>query len=228
MDDSAEVTGSTAEGSGTRPGLRILPTGTLVVRYVLLADIGVGGMGVIYRAYDPQLERPVALKLLRAAGDDEAASRFRERLLREAQALAQLAHPNVVAVHDVGTFGEGVFIAMEFIEGQTQRSISIRETALGPDNPELVKPLLAMGRLELSRHAAASAKPPLERALAIRGATPGDEADVRFVLAQVLWSGGDRERALGLARQAQELYAKSAAYKRDAIGELALWLDQHR
>src|SRR5262245_14445134 len=120
MQDSGEDTGSTADGVGPRRSeVDILPAGTCVGRYVLLADIGLGGMGVIYKAYDPQLERPVALKLLRASGDDEAASRFRERLLREAQALAQLAHPNVVAVHDVGTFGGGVFIAMEFIEGQT-------------------------------------------------------------------------------------------------------------
>src|SRR5207248_6444190 len=97
----------------------LLAPGTVVGRYVLLGDIGIGGMGVIYKAYDPQLERPIALKLLRASGSDEAAARFRERLLREAQALAQLSHPNVVSVHDVGTFGDGVFIAMEFIEGQT-------------------------------------------------------------------------------------------------------------
>ncbi len=119
MDDSADHTASTADGTSVRRGVDILPPGTRVGRYVLLADIGLGGMGVIYKAYDPQLERPIALKLLRATGDDEAASRFRERLLREAQALAQLAHPNVVAVHDVGTFGDGVFIAMEFVEGQT-------------------------------------------------------------------------------------------------------------
>ena len=121
IDDSgADDTVSTEDGKGpVRRGVDILPAGTRVGRYVLLTDIGLGGMGVVYKAHDPQLERPIALKLLRATGDDEAASGFRERLLREAQALAQLQHPNVVAVYDVGTFGDGVFIAMEFVEGQT-------------------------------------------------------------------------------------------------------------
>src|SRR5262245_37690244 len=72
-------------------------------------------MGVVYAAYDPELDRRVALKLLHAGGSVEA----RKRLLREAQAMARLAHPNVIAVHDVGTWGDEVFVAMEFVEGPT-------------------------------------------------------------------------------------------------------------
>jgi serine/threonine protein kinase/tetratricopeptide (TPR) repeat protein len=119
MDNHPDLTQSTVAIGEPSPSLPKLPPGSRVGRYVLLVELGKGGMGVVYKAYDPELERPVALKLLRASGEGEAAARFRERLLREAQALAQLSHPNVVAVHDVGTFGEGVFIAMEFVEGQT-------------------------------------------------------------------------------------------------------------
>ncbi len=95
-----------------------LASGTNVGRYVVLRWLGAGGMGVVYAAYDPELDRKVALKLLRGAlaRDVELG---RVRLVREAQALARLAHPNVVAVHDVGAFGEQVFVAMEFVAGTT-------------------------------------------------------------------------------------------------------------
>jgi tetratricopeptide (TPR) repeat protein len=98
----------------------VLPRGTVVGRYLLVEPVGEGGMGVVYRAFDPELDRAVAVKLIRSAagpGSDEA----RARLLREAQAMARLAHPNVVAVHDVGTFGDQVFVAMELLSGQTVR-----------------------------------------------------------------------------------------------------------
>jgi serine/threonine protein kinase/tetratricopeptide (TPR) repeat protein len=75
-------------------------------------------MGVVYRAYDPELDRPVALKLLRAASDGWGGAQ-RDRLMREAQALARLQHPNVIAVYDVGTFRGDVFIAMELVEGSS-------------------------------------------------------------------------------------------------------------
>jgi serine/threonine protein kinase/tetratricopeptide (TPR) repeat protein len=97
-----------------------LGRGTCVGRYVLLDPLGQGGMGVVYKAYDPELDRPIALKLLRAADGD--APHLRERLLREAQALARLTHPNVIAVHDVGTYRGHVFIAMELVEGKTLRA----------------------------------------------------------------------------------------------------------
>src|SRR5262249_19886843 len=79
--------------------------------------------GVVYKAYDPELERAVALKLLHpAAGADASkASTRRDRLLREAKALARLSHPNVLAVFDVGTHEDDVFLATEFVEGATLR-----------------------------------------------------------------------------------------------------------
>ncbi len=94
--------------------------GTKVGRYLILEQLGHGGMGVVFKAYDPELDRNIALKLLRVRRNSESkANRARSRLLREAKALAQLSHPNVVAAYDVGTMGNDVFIAMELIEGLT-------------------------------------------------------------------------------------------------------------
>src|SRR5215468_304512 len=84
--------------------------GTCVGRYLIEREIGAGGMGVVYAARDPELDRVVALKLVR--GDN--GTTMPARLRREAQAMAQLAHPNVVAVYDVGTFEDHIFIAMEY------------------------------------------------------------------------------------------------------------------
>ncbi len=101
----------------------VLEKGTCVGRYLVAARIGKGGMGEVYQAFDPDLNRPVALKLLtlkrKNQDDSDADSLHRSRLLREAQALAQLAHPNVVTVYDVGVVDDSVFIAMELVEGQT-------------------------------------------------------------------------------------------------------------
>jgi serine/threonine protein kinase/tetratricopeptide (TPR) repeat protein len=92
-----------------------LAAGAPVGRYVILARLGRGGMGVVYRAYDPELDRHVALKLLKSS--DPWASAQRDRLMREAQALARVQHPNVIAVYDVGTHEGDVFLAMELVEG---------------------------------------------------------------------------------------------------------------
>ncbi len=84
-------------------------------RYLILTTLGEGGMGVVYTAYDPQLDRKVAIKLLRGRATEAA----RSRLQREAQAMAQLSHPNVVPVFDVGAVDGQVFVAMDFVVGQT-------------------------------------------------------------------------------------------------------------
>ncbi len=99
------------------PGDAPLPRGAVVGRYVVIGLVGAGAMGVVYAAWDPQLERKVALKLLHPDGGSGAGDGT--RLLREAQAMAQLQHPHVIAVHDVGTIGERVFVAMELVDGQT-------------------------------------------------------------------------------------------------------------
>ena len=100
--------------------IEALPRGAMVGRYVVLEHIGAGGMGVVYAAYDPDLDRRVALKVLRATLDDESEGDVaRARLLREGRAMASVHHTNIIAVHDVGTHEQRVFIAMEFIDGYT-------------------------------------------------------------------------------------------------------------
>lgn len=95
--------------------------GKLVGRYLLLQHIGAGGLGDVYSAFDTELERKVAIKLLRV--DDAVAGTVpgnrRSRMLREAQAIAQVRHANVVVIHDVGDFGDDVFLAMELLDGGT-------------------------------------------------------------------------------------------------------------
>ena len=99
---------------------RQLGRGIALGRYIVLSKLGGGGMGVVYAAYDPELDRRVAVKLLRTQADTEShAQAAQARLLREAQAMARLSHPNVISVHDVGALGTQVFIAMEFVEGKT-------------------------------------------------------------------------------------------------------------
>jgi eukaryotic-like serine/threonine-protein kinase len=91
--------------------------GVIIGRYVVLSKLGAGAMGVVLAAYDPELDRKVALKLLNPrSGPQDAA---RARLQREAQALARLDHPNVVGVYDVGVHEGQLFVGMEFVEGQT-------------------------------------------------------------------------------------------------------------
>ncbi|MDX1998036.1 MAG: serine/threonine-protein kinase [Thermoanaerobaculia bacterium] len=93
--------------------------GQWVGRYLVLGELGRGGMAVVYAAYDPELDRKVALKLLGPKLAEEGDTAAAERLLREAQALARLSHPNVVQVHDAGTAFGQVFLTMELVSGST-------------------------------------------------------------------------------------------------------------
>ncbi|WAS92407.1 serine/threonine-protein kinase [Nannocystis punicea] len=86
-------------------------------RYVVLGRLGAGGMGVVHAAYDPQLGRRVALKFL--APGIAADPLARARMVREAQAMALLAHPNVATVHDAGVQDDRVWLAMELVDGET-------------------------------------------------------------------------------------------------------------
>ena len=94
--------------------------GARVGRFVVLEPIGRGGMGIVVAAYDPVLDRRVAVKLLHASTAPAAA--LDAQLLREAQAMARLAHPNVVTVHDAGAADGRVYLAMEHVDGGTLRS----------------------------------------------------------------------------------------------------------
>jgi hypothetical protein len=95
-----------------------LPRGANVSRYRILEAIGAGGMGIVYAAHDPELDRNVAIKLLRPRESEDDGT-LRARIVREARAMARLSHPNVVAVYDVGTVGTQIFVAMELVEGKT-------------------------------------------------------------------------------------------------------------
>jgi eukaryotic-like serine/threonine-protein kinase len=112
-DLAARRKASDAEGERYAAGSRI-------GRYVVSGSLGMGGMGVVLDAHDPDLDRRVALKLVRT-GRVKDSTLLRDRLLREAQALARLSHPNVVAVYDVGTLDDGVYVAMEYVPGPTLR-----------------------------------------------------------------------------------------------------------
>ncbi|MDC0673291.1 protein kinase domain-containing protein [Nannocystis radixulma] len=101
------------EGAEVVPAL---PASGRIGRFVLLRELGRGAMGVVFAAYDEELDRKVAIKLLHA-GRGHDASHGRAMLLREAQALARLAHPQVIAVHEVGVVEEAVFVAMEYVAG---------------------------------------------------------------------------------------------------------------
>ena len=107
------------EGSDPRPLGDSREVADRYGRYVVLGRLGAGGMGEVFAAWDPELDRRVALKRLQVDSDKRG---HRARLLREAQAMARLRHPNVVAVHDVGSREGEVFIAMEYVEGQTLRA----------------------------------------------------------------------------------------------------------
>ncbi len=98
------------------PGAPSLALGAQVGRYVVEGLLGEGGMGVVYAAKDPALGRTVALKLLRPGGEGDEG---RARLVREAQAMARLSHPNVLPLFELGTEGGSVFLAMERVEGPT-------------------------------------------------------------------------------------------------------------
>ncbi len=100
-----------------RPFIGSLVPGSRVDRYQILGAVGRGGMGEVYAAYHPDLDRRIALKVVGESG--AGAPERRARLLREARAIARLSHPNVIAVHDAGTVGDRVYIAMEFVEGET-------------------------------------------------------------------------------------------------------------
>jgi hypothetical protein len=108
-----------ARGSDHGPALEL---GVMVGRFVALELIGRGGMGTVYTAYDPELDRYIALKLLHHQARTVTGDRARAQILAEAQAMARISHPGVVAIYEVGTFRDRVFAAMELVEGTTLRA----------------------------------------------------------------------------------------------------------
>ncbi|HWC31782.1 MAG TPA: Stk1 family PASTA domain-containing Ser/Thr kinase [Actinomycetota bacterium] len=111
-------------------------------RYVIAARVASGGMGEVYRAHDPVLDREVAIKVLhRSFADDPG---FIERFRREARAAAMLSHPNIVAIHDWGETAGTYFMVMEYIRGPNLRTLLLRDGALAPSQAvDVVSQVLA-------------------------------------------------------------------------------------
>ncbi len=112
-------------------------------RYRVVDKLGEGGMGTVWLAHDDDLDRPLAIKLVRGDGDPR-------RLLREARSMARLSHPNIATVHDVGVHGDGIYVAMEYIDGPTLREWLTRRPAW----PELLSVLAQAGRGLAAAHEA--------------------------------------------------------------------------
>ncbi len=129
-------------GAGLRPGDE-------VGRYVLLRPLASGGMGMVYLAFDPELDRNVALKLLLPRARDR--DRDRDALIGEARSLAQLSHRNVVGVYDVGVFGQQVYVALEYVAGH---SFEQWQRARARDWTEVLDVLLAAAEGLAAAHAA--------------------------------------------------------------------------
>ncbi|MEO7735107.1 MAG: protein kinase, partial [Kofleriaceae bacterium] len=150
LDDCAtcrQLVGVAAHNEARPARLALAPGDAVGQRYLVRAAIGAGAMGVVYRATDPRLSRDVALKLLdpRHTPDEPISP----RLLAEAHALARLSHPNVVAIHDVGTHADRVFLAMEL--GEETFAAWLRRAARTP--PEILRLLRQAGEGLAAAHA---------------------------------------------------------------------------
>ncbi len=181
-DDRTIAAGVNGSDATLTADLAELEPGAVIARYRIVGRLGAGGMGVVYRAHDAQLDRDVALKLLRI-GDD--GTEGRTRMLREAKAAAKIRHPNVVTVYDAGEVFGRVFIAMELIDGVTLKA---HFRGRKRDWREVVEIMLGAGEGLAAAHAAG---------LVHRDFKPDN----------VLVEAGGRVRVLdfGLARPAAEM-----------------------
>ncbi len=187
LEDAAQVT-LAGDGEAATVSRAPLVAGSRLGRYEVLTKLGSGGMGVVYAAFDPVLDRRVAIKVLIGGGAADS-TLGRGRMLREAQAMARLSHPNVIAVHDVGTVDDRVYIAMELVEGPSLGQwLSERQRSFA----EILELFLAAGRGLAAAHAAG---------LIHRDFKPDN----------VLVATGPRPLVMdfGLARRADELHSLS-------------------
>lgn len=117
---SATTPLSLAQARDSQPAPLLLPALPQTIdRFILLERLGEGGMGVVFAAYDPKLDRKVALKLIHEVRREDGERR--QRMEREAQAMAKLSHPNVVTVYEVGDFETRLYLVMEFVKGSDLR-----------------------------------------------------------------------------------------------------------
>ncbi len=178
-----------------------------VGRYLVERELGSGGMGLVYAGYDPELGRKVAIKLMRPESGRADPSQGKARLLREAQALAQLTHPNVISIHDVGTFGDQVFIAMEYVEGCTLTDWLSAEKRTWS---EIVSIFVQAG----SGLGAAHAKGIVHRDFKPDNLWVGEDGRARvldFGLARSIWTGhGEKLQAADASREQSRLSPRLA------------------
>ncbi len=129
-----------------------------IARFTLVRPLGKGGMGTVYEAYDPELDRAVAIKVVRVREADAIAplrdADGRARLLEEGRALARLVHPNVVTVHEVGTHEGEAFVVMELVKGPNLRAWMQRPGDERRSWPEVVDVFVAAANGLAAAHAA--------------------------------------------------------------------------
>lgn len=232
--ETVDVLGSKARAARERGGrvgesdrAELVAEGIKIGRYHLLELVGTGGMGMVWGAWDPQLERRVALKLVRfsSAGSHD-------RMLREGQVLAKLSHPNLVPIFDVGVMGDQVYLVMEWIRGVTLRAF----TASSPGPRALVAAYRQAGEGLAAAHRAGVIHRDFKPDNAIRG----DDGRVRvldFGLAYEagssdgLYAGTPRymppEQARAQAATAasdQYSFCVSLREAIDATGEIPGWI----
>jgi serine/threonine protein kinase len=143
LDETADVSAADPLAATTRSGSH--GSGGKLGRYTALERLGAGAMGVVYRAEDSELGRRVALKLIKRPDPE-----LTERLVREARAMAQVTHPNVVAVYEVGQADGSTYIAMELVEGESLRAWQTGNRTVA----EILAAYAAAGRGLAAAHAA--------------------------------------------------------------------------
>jgi tetratricopeptide (TPR) repeat protein len=188
---SVDEDGVTLGGVGLA-SVEALDVGATLGRYRILEQVGQGAMGVVHAAYDPRLDRRVALKVLHMPDEPGASSsEGPQRLVREAQALAKLAHPNVVAVYDAGVVGGRIFVAMELALG-----VTLREWAAQIDREwrDIVEHALLAGRGLAAAHEAGL----VHRDFKPENVIVGDDGRVRVLDFGLARTSGERTPAAQL------------------------------
>ncbi|HEY2749222.1 MAG TPA: serine/threonine-protein kinase [Polyangia bacterium] len=144
------TTSSTLSLRQDRTANAVVAIGERIGRYRITEILGAGGMGVVYGAFDPELQRNIALKLIRPEFA-ELDVELRVRLVREAQAMARVSHPHVITVFDVGTYDGRLFVAMERIDGPT---LTAWQSARTRSIDEILRVFTAAGQGLAAAHAA--------------------------------------------------------------------------